>query len=231
MGELHLEVALEQLRDGFGLRCRTTRPRVAMVQTLRAAAAAEAESRVVIDGVEHMASVQLRAELVDGLTLPLVRGGAETGAASLERVRELAAALQQQLASGLHGAHALRGINLWVEGFATTLGRDAALPLGLQAAGVALGRLVSLAGTRRLEPLVSISITCPPEAVTAVLADLNARGVEIRQVSSGILGGDIRARGRLRRLIGYATRLRSISRGRGMAQLAPAGYVEVVDAE
>lgn len=231
MGELHLEVALEQLRDGFGLRCRTTRPRVAMVQTLKAAAAAEAEARVVIDGVEHMASVQLRAELVDDLTPPLVRQGADIGSSSLARVQALAAALQQQLASGLQGAHALRGISLWVEGFATTLGRDAAIPLGLQAAGFALGRLVALAGTRRLEPLVSISITCPPESVTPVLADLNARGVEIRQVSSGILGGDIQARGRLRRLIGYATRLRSISRGRGQAQLAPAGYVEAGEGE
>lgn len=221
MGELHLEVAVEQLRERFGIACKPVRPRVALVDTIEQPAAAEAEVRAMVDGRELRATAGLRAEVLDPAAPVEVQ---IAKAAAGELAEAVKAALLEQLAVGLPGGHPARGMRVTIDALGATQPHAQCVPLCLQAAAIALERLLQKAGVRRLEPRVSILITCSPDAVTAVLADLGGRGIEVRQVSSGAIGGEILARGCLRPLIGYATRLRSISKGRGRVQLVPDGY-------
>lgn len=75
-----------------------------------------------------------------------------------------------------------------------------------------------------LEPVVSITVTVPAAAVGAVLGDLAARRGQITGSAPG--GGEVvvTAVVPLAELFDYATRLRTLSQGRGSFTTAPAGY-------
>lgn len=80
-----------------------------------------------------------------------------------------------------------------------------------------------------LEPVGTVAVTVPAEQAGAVIGDLNRRraGItdsEAEQVGNGIT---VRARVPLAEMFGYATTLRSLTMGRGVFTLAPAGYEEV----
>ncbi|MEQ1632666.1 MAG: hypothetical protein ABL997_09860, partial [Planctomycetota bacterium] len=79
------------------------------------------------------------------------------------------------------------------------------------------------------EPAVDVLVQCPVVSTSVVLDDLGLRGAVVRQVSSGQMGSKIQARGALRAFLGYATRLRSLTKGRGEACLAPAGLIDCAD--
>jgi elongation factor G len=75
-----------------------------------------------------------------------------------------------------------------------------------------------------LEPVADVTVTVPDDAVGGVLGDLAARR---GQVSGSVARAGvvvITATVPLVELFGYATRLRSRTRGRGVFTARPAGY-------
>jgi elongation factor G len=79
-----------------------------------------------------------------------------------------------------------------------------------------------------LEPLMDLEVVAPEEYTGDVMSDLNARRAEIEGVSSR--AGDIRAIRAfvpLAKMFGYATRLRSLTQGRGMFTMEFDRYAEV----
>jgi elongation factor G len=76
-----------------------------------------------------------------------------------------------------------------------------------------------------LEPAVEVAIECPSVSLSAVVADLGGRAVDIRELTAGIEVAVVRGRARLASMLGYATRLRSITKGLGVASLATIGLV------
>ena len=96
-----------------------------------------------------------------------------------------------------------------------------------QAAAHAFEQAIQQAGAVVLEPRVEFEVTCPEDGGAAVLADLGSRGADVAGVASGRLGARIRGTAFLSRMIGYVTRLRSITRGLGQASLRPAGFAPV----
>jgi elongation factor G len=79
-----------------------------------------------------------------------------------------------------------------------------------------------------LEPLMDLEVVMPEEYTGDVMSDLNARGAEIRKMSSR--AGDVRtvrAFVPLAKMFGYATRLRSLTQGRGMFTLEFDRYTQV----
>jgi elongation factor G len=75
-----------------------------------------------------------------------------------------------------------------------------------------------------LEPFVSFEVRCPEDAMTPVVADLAGRGALVAGVAAGRLGGRIEGRAPLARMLGYVTKLRSMTRGLGQVHLRPVGY-------
>jgi elongation factor G len=79
-----------------------------------------------------------------------------------------------------------------------------------------------------LEPLMDLEVVAPEEYTGDVMSDLNARGAEIRKMASR--AGDIRAIRSfvpLAKMFGYATRLRSLTQGRGMFTMEFDRYAQV----
>ena len=92
---------------------------------------------------------------------------------------------------------------------------DASSAAGQRAAvGEALRQAFREAGTRLLEPIMKVEITCPEANVGDVLGDLNARRGQIEDVGFRGQQRVITAKVPLRRMFGYSTDLRSATQGR-----------------
>ena len=92
---------------------------------------------------------------------------------------------------------------------------DASTPAGEKAAvGEALRQAFRESGTRLLEPIMKVEITCPEANVGDVLGDMNARRGQIEDVGFRGQQRVITAKVPLRRMFGYATDLRSATQGR-----------------
>jgi elongation factor G len=101
---------------------------------------------------------------------------------------------------------------------------EAGEALQQQAAAKALAIAFAAAHPLELEPWVALELWCPEDASNAVLADLGARGAVVSGVASGRLGARLHGKAPLARMLGYVTKLRSMTRGKGQVSLQPAGY-------
>lgn len=227
MGELHLEIVADRVRERTGLAFAVSKPRIAGRATVARAAEGAATVRLpnaaeaTGEAVVAVASLGLDAEVeIDAAPL-----GDQPVRVAVERQ------LRADLAAGVLGGLPAVGVRATARS-ATAAGAEPALAetLQLQALAIALGKAVAAAGIIELEPMVEFEVRCPTEHQSAVFADLLARGVHMRHVSAGQLGALLQGRGRLRAFLGYPTRLRSITRGHGEVQLVPRGHVRVDEA-
>ncbi|MGK0153761.1 MAG: translation elongation factor EF-G, partial [Neolewinella sp.] len=67
-------------------------------------------------------------------------------------------------------------------------------------------------------------VLAPATSSAAVLADLRSRGGEVGNLAAGRMGARLTGRAPLAKMIGYVTRLRSITKGLGQVVIRPAGF-------
>lgn len=212
MGELHLEIAADRIRERLDGGLTVGRPRVALRASVARPGAGQATVADPSHGGTASAAVELAPAAGDGLRVRIdEQAGALAGADH---------GLQAEVGTVL-GAPAI-GVELRV----VAVRRDPSAPDALlqQALRVALEKAAAAAGPVQYEPVLEVEVWAPEESLSVVLDDLCLRQAHVRQVSSGQLGARVEARGRLAAFLGYATRLRSLTRGRAEAVLVPVGY-------
>jgi elongation factor G len=223
-GELHLEVAVEKLRQ-TGLAVSVGRPTVAYRETV-----VHGVSGVVYRHVKQDGGAGQYAHIVFDVA-PLVNADADVVFASTvtggrvprEYIRAVEAGCREALAEGPLGGHPVTGVKVTLRDGAThpndssELAFRTAGKLGLRAA-------LHECTMALLEPVVELTATVPQDALGVVLGDLAAhRG----QVSGSQVRADtvtVTATVPLAELFGYATRLRSRTHGRGTFTTRPGGY-------
>ena len=227
MGELHLEILTDRLVREFGVEGRVSRPRVTYRETITEQAEVEKVFDRQSGGRMHFARVrmalsplpsgsgirfvdQTNADLLPGMYVDAVDRGAreamESGVLSGYRVVDVEARLLD-----------------------ATMNPDTSSELAFRVASIeAVGRALDLAAPILLEPVMDLEVVAPDIYTGEVMGDLNARGSEIRQVSSraGTMQ-TIRAYVPLANMFGYATALRSLTQGRGNFSMEFDHYAEV----
>jgi elongation factor G len=215
MGELHLEIVADMARLRAGIIFRVSKPWVDRRETLSRAAVGSAEAHALIAGVKQVARCEVVVEPVAGgdpATLHVEAEGLMVAVAEAD--------LRARLLTGVR-VGALHGMRLRL----VDVGGDAeAEALVEQAAAKALEDAVSRAGLVELEPWVSFEVLAPAASSAAVLADLGSRGGEVANLAAGRMGARLTGRAPLARMIGYVTRLRSITKGLGQVVIRPAGF-------
>jgi elongation factor G len=216
MGELHLEIIADLVRQRAGVEFSTGRPRVDRHETVRHEATAVAEAHAVVAGQARWARCAVRIRPMAG-DEPAAVGSALTGPGAEAALAELLVrAVAGQRVGGLVGAELeLVGIDADPVGVLE--------PLLQTAASKAFDQVLLTAGVVDLEPQVQFEVRCPEESAPAVMADLAAREGRVDRVSSGRLGAIINGHTSLASMIGYVTRLRSMTRGLGKVSMRPAG--------
>ncbi|MER5355807.1 elongation factor G [Kitasatospora sp. NPDC002551] len=230
MGELHLEVAVEKVRRAHGLEVTVGRPQVAHRETVERGVTGHVHRHVKQDGgAGQFAHVVLDVAPLDGPAEEAEGEGfvfASTvtgGRVPKEYVQAVEAGCRDALAEGPLGGHPVTGLRVVLTDGATHP-KDSS-DLAFRTAGrLALREALRACRMVLLEPVAEVTVTVPQEAVGGVLGDLAARRGRVQ--GSDPRGGTavVTAIVPLAELFGYATALRSRTRGRGTFATRPAGY-------
>lgn len=224
MGELHLEVMVERLRNDWNVEVRTGAPRVAYQETPRVAVRG-VEGKVVKrnGGVGMFARVIVDvAPRDDGLVTFEDRsvGGAVPKAFVAATEKGVRAALME----GPRG-HPVVGIAVTlVDG--ETHAVDSSDMAFQRAASDAVRAALAQAGTTLLEPVMALAIDTPAAHVGDVIGDVQRRNGRVAAIEDKGARVDVLAHAPLAALSGYTTALRSLTQGRAQASMVFHAYEE-----
>ncbi|MFW6136038.1 MAG: elongation factor G [Chloroflexota bacterium] len=214
MGELHLEIAVDRLKREFGLTPGVSPPEVAYRETIRRTAETVTTYKKQTGGHGHFAEVELRVE-------PLERGEGvvfenEASAADVptDFVRPVEKGVLDALEKGIIAGYPVTDVKVTLLDGKIHEVDSAAMDFEI-AGSMAAQRAIRQASPALLEPLMEIDINVDEENVGSVVADIGRRrgsvsGMRVRGEMRHIDGAVPLAEAR-----GYATDLRSLTKGRG----------------
>ena len=222
MGELHLQIIFERLERENNLKLRAGKPRVVARETI----AGNGRGEVVLDRLLKLGEKEMRLKARAVVTArPLERGGGikhsaeptvrPAGTNLNEAQRE---AIQLGVTDSLVGGPTEGAPLQDVEVHLTEIEvyEDGSSPQALRiAVSQAVHDALVDAGGQVLRPLMKVEVVVPDESMGTVLGDLQSRGASITGQESEMDVSVIHAECPLNALLGYTTRLRSLTRGRG----------------
>ncbi|MDV7218121.1 elongation factor G [Streptomyces prunicolor] len=223
MGELHLEVAVEKIRQATGVEVNVGRPRVAYRETVVRGVSGLVYRHVKQDGGSgQFAHVVLDVEPLDGLGFEF-RSAVVGGRVPQEYVRSVEAGCRDALTEGPIGGFPVTGLRVTLTDGATHV-KDSSEQAFRTAGRLGLREALRACTTVLLEPVVEVTVTVPEDAVGGVLGDLAARRGRVTGSTTRTGSAIVTATVPLAELFGYATRLRSRTQGRGTFTARPTGY-------
>jgi elongation factor G len=224
MGVLHLDIKVHRLREDFRLKVRVSKPRVSYRETLARPVRLVGECVKQAGTAGLFGKVTVQFDRVPGQQ-PSIRVVNQLEPETLPP--ELAAAAEQ----GLRGALGSGELGYPVMDVRATLlsaerDEEFSNETAFQAAGADAVHKALRDNILLLEPVMHLEVTVPEDYLGAVMADLQARHADIREL---LVRGKLRvieALVPLARMFDYADKVRSLSQGRASATLEPAAYAE-----
>ncbi len=230
MGELHLQIACEELRDQHGVEVRTGAPQVAYRETLTQPFETTYRHKKQGGGPGQFAVVTLRLEPLETGAGVVFVNRIHGGAIPAEFIPAIERGIRGQAQTGVLAGYP------FVDFRATLLdGQTHPIDSSAIAFEVAGGRAFREAALQAepilLEPLMQVSVTTPEEHLGSVIGDLSRRrGLVTAQVDRSGLRV-VEALVPLATMFGYIGDLRSVTEGRGGFAMALSHYAPVPRAE
>jgi elongation factor G len=226
MGELHLEILVDRLRREFKVDARVGRLQVAYRETITASARAEARHAVTGVSPAHFGHVVLTLE-------PAARGKGyrfENATSSSDVPTEYVPAVEQGIADavgkGVFAGFPMTDLTVALVGGSHHVVDSTARGFKL-ASTRAFRDAASAAAPTVLEPVMELEVRAPDAHIGDVIGDLQARRARIGGMSARPGVQVITATVPLAEMVGYATALRSGSRGHGTYSMQFKAYAEV----
>jgi elongation factor G len=218
MGELHLDIIVDRLRREFGVAAAVGAPQVAYRETITAAATVDHKFAKQTGGRGQFARVELRLE-------PAAPGG---GFEFINEVRggnvprEFVPAVEKGIIDAMRkgpfaGFPVVDLRALLVDGAYHEV--DSSERAFHTCASMAFKEAFLKGLPELLEPVMSVSATCAPEYTGAVTTDLCGRRGRVGGVDLGAAAHTIRATVPLAEMFGYATQIRTLTKGSGTFQM------------
>ncbi|HOV17916.1 elongation factor G [Ottowia sp.] len=227
LGELHLRVLLERLRDVHKFEVDTRPPRIAYRETITQNAAAQYRHKKQSGGAGQFGEVHLRVEpLPRGAGFEFVdqvKGGTIPG----QFMPAVEKGVREALAEGVIAGYPVQDVRVIVhEGKHHPVDSK-------EVAFVTAGKKAFQAAVREarpvvLEPIARLLITAPDSATGAITGDLSARRGIVSGTDSGRHGElTITGQAPLAELTDYQSRLNAMTAGQGSYALALSHYAAV----
>ncbi len=223
MGELHLEILVDRLKREFKCAANVGKPMVSYAETVTAPARTAFTFDRELGGKRHAVTLTLAVT-------PLERGkGVEVALSRDFRNavpdHHLCDCVEQGLRDGIATGVLARFqmTDLRAECLAATLvDPEVSDEVAFRtAAMMGFREAAEAAAPEFLEPIMKLEITTPPESVGEILGDLNARRGNVLDMD---MRGDlqvIHARVPMAQMFGYATAIRSLTKGRASYSMEP----------
>ena len=212
-GQLHLEIAVDRLRDRYNVNVSVSSPKVAFRETITKTAESQGRYKKQTGGRGQFGDVFVRLD-------PLPRGsgfefGNETkgGEVPSQYFPAVEKGIVEAMAKGVLGGYP-------VVDFKATLYKGSFHPvdsseLAFKIAGsLAFKAAMEKAGPILLEPLMEVEVVVPAEKVGEVIGELNARRARLSSVEPGSSVQTIRALGPVADMLTFSIELRSMTQGR-----------------
>jgi elongation factor G len=219
VGEVQLEVLLARLKREFGCEVRAGSPEVRWQERLcREVGPVENTFQV----GPHKISIKLSASPLDSEAHDIRLSAEFLETAPREILAGVRSALLESTEIGVLGKGALVGVRFEVHEFTWTEG--ALPPMIKKACADAVIKLIKPADVRLYEPVMELSLECPVNFAGLVTGDIQSRDGKVKEI-----GGDgkthfLKAEVPLRKIFGYATGVRSLSKGTALYSMRLLGY-------
>ena len=219
VGEVQLDVLLARLKREFGCEVRAGSPEVRWQERLcRNVGPVENTFQL----GPHKISIKLSATPLDGDAHDIRLSAEFLETAPREILAGVRSALLESTEIGVLGKGALVGVCFEVHEFTWTEG--ALPPMIKKACADAVTKLIKPADVQLYEPIMELSLECPVNFAGLVTGDIQSRDGKVKEI-----GGDgkthfLKADVPLRKIFGYATGVRSISKGTALYSMKLLGY-------
>ena len=219
VGEVQLDVLLARLKREFGCEVKAGSPEVRWQERLcRNVGPVENTFQL----GPHKISIKLSATPLEGDAHDIRLSAEFLETAPREILAGVRSALLESTEIGVLGKGALVGVRFEVHEFTWTEG--ALPPMIKKACADAVTKLIKPADVQLYEPIMELSLECPVNFAGLVTGDIQARDGKVKEI-----GGDgkthfLKADIPLRKIFGYATGVRSISKGTALYSMKLLGY-------
>ena len=219
VGEVQLDVLLSRLKREFGCEVRAGAPEVRWQERLcRNVGPVENTFQL----GPHKISIKLSATPLDGDAHDIRLSAEFLETAPREILAGVRSALLESTEIGVLGKGPLVGVCFEVHEFTWTEG--ALPPMIKKACADAVVKLIKPADVTLYEPVMELSLECPVNFAGLVTGDIQSRDGKVKEI-----GGDgkthfLKAEVPLRKIFGYATGVRSISKGTALYSMKLLGY-------
>ncbi|TSC89123.1 MAG: elongation factor G [Parcubacteria group bacterium Gr01-1014_3] len=225
MGELHLEVLVERMKREFGVSANVGRPQVAYKETIKGEAEAEGKYIKQSGGKGQYGHCWLRLE-------PMERGkgfefvdAVKGGSIPKEFISPIEKGVKEALTRGLLGGFLVIDVKVTVfdgsyhDVDSSENAFKIAASMAFQSAGKQAKPVI-------LEPMMKIQVLVPPSFLGDITGDLSSKRGQIEAMNDRMGIKVIDAKVPLSEMFGYATKLRSMSQGRGSFTMEFDSYTE-----
>ena len=229
MGELHLEILVDRLKREFKVAANVGKPMVSYAETVQKPASLPFTFDRELGGKRH--AVTLTVDIK-----PLERGAGRMVSLSRDVKNSLpdarlAETLEQGLLDGIMTGVLARYPMTDIEASVSAIeivDPEISDEIALRGAAVMGFREAALAADPEfLEPIMKLEITTPPESVGEVLGDLNMRRGTVLDMAQRDDMQVVHARVPMAQMFGYATAIRSLTKGRASYSMEPSDFALV----
>ena len=219
VGEVQLDVLLSRLKREFGCEVKAGSPEVRWQERLcRDVGPVENSFQL----GPHKISIKLSATPLEGDAHDIRLAAEFLETAPRGILAGVRSALLESAEIGILGKGALVGVRFEVHEFTWTEG--ALPPMIKKACADAVTKLIKPAEVELYEPIMELSVECPVNFAGLITGDIQSRDGKVKEI-----GGDgkthfLKADIPLRKIFGYATGVRSISKGTAIYNMKLLGY-------
>ena len=225
MGEMHIEVICQKLKNKFGVEAQLSMPKVPYKETIRKMAEAEGKHKKQSGGAGQFGVVQMRFEPFDG-EFEFVNA-IVGGVVPKEFIPAVEKGLKESMVHGVLAGYPMTGVRatLYDGKYHPVDSKEVAFK---SAARLAYKAGCAAANPVLLEPIIKADICIPDECMGDIIGDMNRRRGRILGMNPGEDGVQIvTAEVPMSEMVKYATDLRSMTQGRGTFQTEFVRYEEV----
>lgn len=226
MGELHLEILVDRMFREFKVEANVGKPQVAYKETVRGNADAEGKYIRQSGGRGQYGHVWLRVEKLErgkGYEyVNAIRGGT----IPQEFIPAVEKGVKETMEKGVLAGYPLvdMRVTLYDGSYHDVDSSEAAFKI---AGSIAFQEAAKRAGLAILEPIMHVEVITPEQFLGDAVGDLNSKRGKILSMGERINVRVVDAEVPLAEMFGYATKLRSMTQGRGTFTMEFTKYEEV----
>lgn len=227
MGELHLEVLTDRLKREFNIECSRGTPQVSYKEAITSTVVHREIYKKQTGGKGRFADITVEVGPADddirGLQfIDDIKGGV----IPKEFIHAVEKGFKSAMVNGVLAGFQMVSLKVrLIDGNHHSVDSDA---LSFEvAAGMAFRESCKKAGPVLLEPIMQVVVTTPDQYVGEVSSDLNKRRGQLEGLSTVNRLQEIKARAPLAEMFGYVTTLRTLTSGRGNANLEFLHYAKL----